>query len=147
MKRNLIASMAFAAVSTAQVPDSGLPIEQRAWVATKIYSSIQMFNAHAEGAPGFELDREYQDYLKTAMTSGDRRAFDLATIKFVGKLRNGHSGFYDSWLFDRYGQPLGFTLLPIAEGWVVMVSRVAAIKPGDIVVSVGGKPIEQFYAE
>src|SRR5262249_5948647 len=147
MKCNLIASMAFAAAVTAQVPDSRLPVEQRAWVATKVYSSIQMFNAHAEGAPGFDLDREYQDYLKTAMTSDDRRTFDLATIQFVGKLRNGHSGFYDSWLFDQYGQPLGFTLLPIAKGWVVTVSRLAAIDPGDIVVSVGGKPIEQVYAE
>ena len=147
MKLTPFGLIVFACSAAAQIPGSHLPIEQRAWIATKIYSSIQMFNAHAEGAPGFDLDRDFQAYLKTAMASDDRYAFDLAGIALLGKLRNGHSGFYDSWLVDHYGQPLGFVLQPMAEGWVVTVSRLSALEPGDIVVSVGDKPIEQFYAE
>lgn len=131
----------------AQVPGSSLTLEQRAWVAAKLYASIQLFNAHGEGSPGFDLDREYRAYLSVAMTAADRRAFDLATIAFVGKLRNGHSGFSDSWLLQNHGQPLGFLLLPMAEGWVVTTSQLSALSPGDIVVSVDGKPIHAFYAE
>ncbi|MFN0104977.1 MAG: S41 family peptidase [Bryobacteraceae bacterium] len=147
MKRLVSALIAFGVLIRAQVPGSGLPVEQRAWVASKLYASIQMFNAHSEGAPGFDLDREYRAYLKVAMEAADRRAFDLATIAFAGKLRNGHSGFYDSWLLQNHGQPLGFSLLPMTEGWVVTTSQLPGLSPGDIVVSVGGKPIENFYAE
>jgi len=147
MTQLFCALIAFGVVVSAQVADSGLSAERRAWVASKLYASIQMFNAHREGSPAFNLDREYKEYLKIAMAAADRREFDLATMKFVGKLRNGHSGFYDSWLFQRHGQPLGFTLLPMAEGWVVTMSQLPGLSPGDVVVSVSGKPIEQFYSE
>jgi carboxyl-terminal processing protease len=106
-----------------------------------------MYFAHAEGAPLFDLDRDYQEYLKAAFAAEDRRAFDLASMAFTGKLRNGHSGFYDEWLQKNHGQPLGFTLQPMAEGWVVILSQLGDVNPGDLVVSVGEKPIEQFYAE
>jgi carboxyl-terminal processing protease len=35
----------------------------------------------------------------------------------------------------------------MTDGWVVTFSRLPDLNPGDIVFSVGGKPIEQFYAE
>jgi carboxyl-terminal processing protease len=147
MIRSLLLLLAPAAMAVAQVPGAGVAVETRAWVATRIYAAIQTYNAHAEGAPDFQLDRDYQAYLKTALDAYDRRAFDLATMAFVGRLRNGHSGFYDSWLNRNYGQPLGFTLLPMREGWVVDSSRLPGLDPGDVVVSVSGKPIDQFYAE
>jgi carboxyl-terminal processing protease len=131
----------------AQTPDSALPAETRAWVTAKLYASIQAYFAHTEGAPAFQLDRDFRVYLKAAMEAPDRYAFDMATVAFVSKLRNGHTGFSDAWLYRNYGQSLGFTLLPMAEGWVVTSSRLPAIDPGDVVVSVSGKPIEQFYAE
>jgi carboxyl-terminal processing protease len=139
--------LGLSALASAQSGDSRLEVETKVWVATKLYSSIQMYFAHAEGAPGFDLDRDYQEYLKAAFAAADRRAFDLASIAFTSKLRNGHSGFYDEWLQKNYGQPLGFTLQPMAAGWVVILSQLAEVNPGDLVVSVGGKPIEEFYAE
>jgi carboxyl-terminal processing protease len=147
MKRLLLGAIAFAGLCLGQVPGTRLAIETKVWVATKLYATIQMVYAHAEGAPEFDLDRDYQQYLKEAFVANDRRAFDLASMAFIGKLRNGHSGFYDSWLSKNYGQPLGFTLLPMAEGWVVIVSQVADLNPGDVVVSIGGKPMDRFFAE
>lgn len=138
---------AFASTILAQQPDSALPAETRAWVTAKIYASIQMYFAHTEGAPGFDLDRDFRAYTKAAFATSDRYQFDLATIAFMGKLRNGHSTFSDSWLDENYGQDLGFSLQPMAEGWVVNVSELAELNPGDIVVSVNRKPIEQFYSE
>jgi carboxyl-terminal processing protease len=146
MKRVLL-GIAFAGLCLAQVPGSGLAIETKVWVATKLYATIQTVFAHAEGAPDFDLDRDYQQYLKAAFGARDRREFDLASMAFIGKLRNGHSGFYDSWLSKNYGQPLGFLLQPMAEGWVVTVSQLADLNAGDIVMSVDGKPIERFFAE
>ncbi len=130
----------------AQTADSRLAPETRAWVQAKLYASIQLYFAHAEGAPEFDLDRDFQTYLKAASTD-DRRQFDLATMAFMGKLRNGHSGFYDTWLFQHHGQDIGFWALPMAEGWVVVQSRLAGVEPGDVAVSVDGKPFEQFYRE
>jgi carboxyl-terminal processing protease len=143
----LLAALCLAAVSAcAQQPGSRLTMETRVWVAAKIYSAVHSYFAHSEGAPQFDLDRDYQEYLKTAFAENDRYKFDLATMSFFGKLRNGHSGFYDSWLNKNYGQALGFEVWPMAEGWVVVFSRRPGLEPGDIVGSVDGKPFEEFYA-
>ena len=138
-------AVGFLAVSGfAQAPGNRLTMETRAWVTAKIYAGVHSYFAHLEGAPQFDLDREYQEYLKAAFAENDRYKFDLATMAFFGKLRNGHSGFYDSWLNKNYGQPLGFEIWPRAEGWVVVFSRRAGLEPGDIVASVDGKPFEEF---
>ena len=147
MHRFFFCLLAAAGCLSAQPAGSQVPVETRVWVATRIYSAIQIYFAHAEGAPQFDLDRDYQEYLKSAFQTDDRRAFDVATMAFVGKLRNGHSGFYDGWLMEHYGQDLGFALQPMREGWVVVSSRIPEVNPGDIATGVDGKPIDQFYRE
>jgi hypothetical protein len=67
MKQLACGLIVWGALVPAQVPDLDLPVDQRAWVASKIYASIHMFNAHSEGAPGFDLDSEYRAYLKVGM--------------------------------------------------------------------------------
>ncbi|HYO83506.1 MAG TPA: S41 family peptidase [Bryobacteraceae bacterium] len=138
---------AWVVVAFTQGSPADLSMEQRAWVASKLYASVQMFNAHGEGSPDFDLDREYKAFLGAALSAADRRGFDLAAMKFVGGLRNGHSSFSDEWLFRQYGQPLGFTLQPMAEGWVVTSSQIPELNPGDIVANVDDKSIDAFYAE
>jgi len=138
---------AFTPIALAQQPDGTVSVETRAWVGAKIYASIQMYFAHAEGAPGFDLDRDFSAYTQAAFAASDRYQFDLATISFMGKLRNGHSSFSDSWLDENYGQDLGFTIQPMTEGWVVTESQLADLNPGDVVLSINGKLIEQFYRE
>ncbi len=105
-----------------------------------------MYFAHWEGAPKFDLDRDFREYLEEASAAADRRAFSLATMKFMGKLRNGHSGFYDQSLRESDVRPLGFLLTPMEEGWVVSRSMVQGLAAGDIVIAVNGEPMDKFYA-
>jgi hypothetical protein len=83
--------------------------------------------------PNFGLDKEFGVYLDQILTTEERRSFDLATMEFIAKLRNGHSGFRDKWLLESYGQPLGFYAYPIQGAWVVTRSDIAELKQGDVI--------------
>lgn len=146
-------SLAFAGPAAAQVraPAAAvadtLPIERRAWIASKIYASIQAYFGHWEAVPGLDLDAAYRDYLARALASPGRFDFDLATLAFMARLENGHSGFADRWLFEVGGRPVGFTARRSAGGWVVHTSRLEALQPGQILRSIEGRPAEEFVAE
>jgi hypothetical protein len=64
----------------------------------------------------------------------------------MAKLQNGHnSGVGDRWLFESFGQPLGFYAYPIDGKWVVTRSNVKGIKPGDIIAGIDGEKTDDFY--
>src|SRR6185295_5991081 len=94
------------------VASEKISVAERAWIASKIYSSIELYFGHWQAVPDLDLDTAYHQYLDQAMASDDRVAFDLATKELMARLKNGHSGFWDSWLNDRE-QPPGFTLAPV----------------------------------
>ena len=127
--------------------DSRLAPEERAYVASKIYSLIPVFFAHGEGAPNLDLDAAYKQYLAQALATDGRREFDLATLEFVAKLANGHTDFWDPWIIDRYGQLQLFDAHYFDGQWVVTRSSLPGLKPGDIIVSIDGQPFEQFFAD
>jgi len=85
--------------------DGTLPLGERVFIVSKIYSLIPTFFAHWKGTPDLDLDAAYRAYLNEILSSNDRRQFDLATMEFVAKLHNGHTGFWDPWFIDHYGQP------------------------------------------
>jgi carboxyl-terminal processing protease len=122
-----------------------LPLSERVWVATQIYSSIQIYFGHWRGAPDLDLDKEFRSYLDQVLATDDRHAFDLATMEFTAKLRNGHSGFADAWLHSAYGQQLGFYAYPIDGRWVVVRSAVDGLRPGDVITRIDSKDIESFF--
>jgi carboxyl-terminal processing protease len=131
----------------AQAQPTQLTTAERSWIAAKLYDSIHLYFGHWEGAPDLDLDRSFRDYLDRAMKAPDRRAFDLASMEFMAGLHNGHSGFSDDWLSTEYGQPLGFLLEWLPEGWVVTESGVAGLEPGDVVTEISGRAFEAFYQE
>lgn len=124
-----------------------LSLQERVWIASKFYASIQVYFAHWEGVPKLELDKRYKEYLEKAIQSDSRLAFDLASMEFVAHLRNGHSRFQDQWLRDTHGQQLGFLLQPIDKRWVVINSRLPDLTPGDVVEAIDGKPVNDFLEE
>lgn len=124
-----------------------LPLERRAWIASKIYASIQAYFGHWEAVPELDLDAAYRDYLAEALASPSRFDFDLATLAFMARLENGHSGFADRWLFEVGGRPVGFTARPSSDGWVVHTSRLEALKPGQVLRSIDDRPAETFVQE
>jgi carboxyl-terminal processing protease len=91
-----------------QTKSAKLSLHDRGWIATQIYSAITTYFGHWRAVPELDLDKEFQSYLDQILATDDRRAFDLASMELIAKLRNGHSGFRDNWLIDNDGQMLGF---------------------------------------
>jgi carboxyl-terminal processing protease len=124
---------------------SRLSLEERAYIASEIYAAIPLYFAHWEGTPAdLDLAGAYRAYLAKALSTDDRREFALATAEFMAKLRNGHTFFWDRWVYQEYGQPLGFTARPHHGQWVVTVSQVEGLRPGDVIRTLDGEPIDRF---
>jgi carboxyl-terminal processing protease len=135
------------ATCTAEQQSEKLPLDQRVWIASKIYSAVQLYFAHYEAVPDLDLDKVYKDYLRQAIATDDRKAFDLASLEFFAHLKNGHSTFNDKWLRESYGQPLGFLLLPAENKWVVARSRIDGLAVGDVVQSIDGVSVQDFFQQ
>jgi len=147
----VLATVSLAAVAaplSATRPDSDtLSLADCTWIASKIYASVQVYFAHWEGVPDLDLDAAYRSYLERATASPDRMAFDLASLEFLARLRNGHSDFNDPWLWQNHGAPLGFALTRLGGSWVVGESRLAELSAGDVVTRIDGMPAEAFLSE
>lgn len=74
-----------------------LPTSRKAIVTTRIYEAVRSTFAHWEAVPNYDLDREFAAYLDEALVASDRFAFDLATLRFVAGLTNGHTASGDNW--------------------------------------------------
>lgn len=142
----LLALLSSPLPAAAQQQDpSRLPLEERAYIASEIYASIPQYFAHWEGAPAdFDLTEAYRAYLAQALSNDDRREFALVTAEFMAKLRNGHTSFWDNWVYKEHGQPLGFTARPLQGQWVVTASQVEGLRAGDVIHSLDGEPIDSF---
>jgi len=136
-----------AAAPTPSVASDKLSLDQRVWMASKIYSTIQTYFGHWQAIPDFDLDTSYQKYLARILPTDDRKNFDLATLELFAQLKNGHSDFWDPWLNDTYGQPLGFRLAAIDGRQVVVRSRIPELGNGAVVLSLDGRPIDQVLSE
>jgi carboxyl-terminal processing protease len=132
----------------AQASDPGrINVTERLWVASKIYASVQLYFAHWQAVPDVDLDNLYKHYLDQVANSDDRLAFDLASLEFLAALKNGHTAFYDGWLHDNYGQPLGFSLTKVDSQWVVTSSRIKDLSLGDVVQAIDDIEFEQFFEQ
>jgi carboxyl-terminal processing protease len=132
--------------SASASPDTdSLPTIDRLLMASQIYSSIQMYFGHWKGVPDLNLDSEYERYLQQVLSSESRHEFDLATMEFLAKLQNSHSGFGDPWLRSNFGQRLGFSAYPIERQWVISRSSIPELKPGDVLAKIDDETFPAFY--
>lgn len=138
-----------AAQATSPAADaSGQPTaSERAFVASKIYAQTQIYFAHWQAVPDFDLDSAYKRYLNAAVTAKGRLGFDLATEEFVATLHNGHTGFYDHWLQQNYGARMGFRTRVFGNAWVITQSDRAILKPGQIITAINGTLCEEYYQQ
>jgi carboxyl-terminal processing protease len=132
--------------AVAQTPDT-LPAAERIWIAAKILEGVRTHFAHWEAVPDLDLDAAFRDYAAQIAATSDRRAFDLATMEFLAKLRNGHTGFFDQRLRETDAGPLGFTLTRIEGTWVVRESRLDGLEPGDAVRTINRRPVSGLLAD
>lgn len=122
-----------------------ISLRDRVNVASKIYHQIQTFFPDLNRE---QFERDWANYLSQILgASDDRRAFDLATMALVATLHDGHTWFYDDWLGQNYGQPVGFTAYPLDGQWVVVTSRLTTINPGDVIEEIDGTPTQQYFAQ
>lgn len=65
-------------------------------------------------------------------------------MRFIAKLRNGHTQFFDSQLD---GRPLKFRLLQVENTWVVVNSQDNRLPRGAVVKTLEGKPVDDVVRE
>jgi len=119
-----------------------ISLQERVLMASRIYRVISTYFPEISQE---KFDGEYAEYLSRILRSEDRREFDLASMEFVANLHDGHSWFYDNWLEQNYGQPIGFIAYPLDGRWTVIRSRLAAVHVGDVITAVDGVPIPQYF--
>ncbi len=127
------------------VVSENIPLQDRIFILSKTYSSINLYFAHWKGIPGFSLDSAYKEYLGKVIATDKRFSFDMIMLEFMSKLRNGHSGFSDRWLWRNFGQPLGFRFRYISGKWVITKSYLKTLRPGDIITRINDIEFERFY--
>lgn len=127
----------------AQSPASAISLEERVRMATQVYHIISTF---FPGLSKEKFDSDYDEYLRAILRSDDRREFDLASMEFVARLRDGHSWFYDNWLDQTTAQPNGFIAYPLAGEWTVVRSNLDLVKVGDVITAIDAASIQDFFA-
>jgi carboxyl-terminal processing protease len=128
----------------AQSPDSStLSLEDRAMMASRIYHIVSTF---FPGLTQSKFDAAYAEYLHAVLGSADRREFDLASMKLIAGLHDGHTWFYDRWLDKNYGQPTGFLAYPLAGKWTVVRSALDSLKVGEVITAVDSAPVTEYFA-
>jgi carboxyl-terminal processing protease len=136
--------MLFASLTWAQ---TRIPLEERLWVASKLYASIPIYFAHWQPVRDFDLDAAYKEYIGRVTTADTRWDFDHLTLEFMARLKNGHTGFWDTFLDRAGGPPLGFAALPVEDKWTVVETNTDKIKIGDVIERIDKTPMDRFFAE
>ena len=131
----------------AQHGDQDLSVSERAYIASRIYSSIECYFAHRAGIADLDTDSAFRSYLDKALTAKGRLEFDLATQEFIARLRNKHTQFDDRWLYRNHGQPLGFWVAPVEGKWVITRAHDDRLRRGDVIRAIDGVAIETFVRD
>ena len=116
----------------------------RVVVASRIYALVQQYFAHWDGVPRLEVEAAYREYIDKVVQARDRKEFALASMRFIAKLRNGHTQFLDN---QMDGRPLKFRLIQVRDSWVVVNSQDSRLARGAVVKSINGIPVGEFVAE
>jgi carboxyl-terminal processing protease len=121
---------------------NALSLEDRVMMASRIYHVISTFFPELSQD---KFDTAYQSYLSTILRTEDRKAFDLASMEFVADLHDGHSWFYDTWLDQNGGAPIGFLAYPVAGTWTVVRSQLSSVRAGDVIASIDNISVDDFF--
>lgn len=120
-----------------------LPASRRGGIVAGIYEAIRSCFAHWEALASFDFEAEFKAYVEDAFKAPDRLGFDLATMRFIAKLRNGHTAFSDEWLWQEHGAPIGLDVTHDEAGWCVTKSAYGDIALGTRIVRIGDRPIDE----
>ena len=140
-----------ASAQTAALPPGSayddLDAAERAYIAGRLYATVQKYFAHWDDAADLDFDAAFKEYLVEAMDAPGRRAFSLASVAFLVRLNNSHTGFADRALLDAAGADHGFEVRHLEGKWVVIASSNPDIRPGDVITAIDGQPTVVFYEQ
>jgi carboxyl-terminal processing protease len=137
----VLTTLALASPLSAQSPQTISP-QSRLLMASRIYHVVSTF---FPGLSQEKFDADYEQYLGEILRSDDRREFDLASMKLIADLRDGHSWFYDNWLDQNYGQPIGFLAYPLGGKLTVVRSLLDSVRVGDVITAIDDTPMQDFF--
>src|ERR1035441_797959 len=129
----------------ADEPSSKVPLNQRVYVAGRVYASLSEF-AHWQNVPNIDVDAAYRAYLEKAIASEDRTAFSLASMEFLAAFKNSHTLFIDMALAQK-GGVLPFIAQSIHGQWVVTESMSPGLNAGDVIEAMDGRPFAKFVED
>lgn len=95
-----------------------LSLNERAFLAAKVYSSVLLNFAHWQDVPDLDVDVAYRGYLERALANDDRLAFGRATMEFLVEFRNSHTMLLDQVLIGQGGR-LPFAARFLDGRWVI----------------------------
>ncbi len=120
---------------------------ERVYRASRVYGAALTYFAHWADAPdAAAIESAHRAYLEAALSSEDRAAFSRASMRFLATFRNGHTLFLDLPLV-RQGGTLPFSARAVGDRWVVTASRTDALRAGDVMETIDGRPFEEFFRE
>lgn len=114
----------------------------RTFVPTQIHTAVKLCFAHHHS--GYDFDEAFHIYLAEIVGIKTRLDFDLATMRLMACLHNGHTAFDDEWLWQTHGQCLGFSVHQLADRWTVVKSAHPSVPVGAEVVALEGVPMTEF---
>jgi hypothetical protein len=120
---------------------------ERVYRASRVYAAAVTYFAHwADSPDAAAIEAAHRAYLEAVLATGDRRAFTRATMRFLATFRNGHTLFLDRRLATEGGS-LPFSARTVGDRWVVTASRAEALRAGDVLETIDGRPFEEFFRD
>jgi hypothetical protein len=126
---------------------STLNLYTRLLIFYKTLQSIDNYFAHRESIKNFNLEKLYKRYIKRVTETKDRYLFGLVMMEFISELKNGHSWYFDPWLYKIYGNSLRFHVFyhDYERKWIIDSSSRENVKIGRAIQNVNGTTAEKFF--
>ncbi|MGY4535363.1 carboxyl-terminal processing protease [Pseudomonas sp. TE3786] len=120
---------------------------QRAHFSARVYAAIDQYFAHWENVSRSQFEACFQRHLEESVDNDSRVSYAQSLMRLAASLNNAHTFYFDKYLHERWGHPLGFSLYRVEQAWIVVSSGRAQLPVGSQVIAVNGQDIGAFYAE
>ena len=124
-----------------------LSLEERFEILHNTFTYLQHYFAHWNYIPkGTTLETLQRKYTKKLLSASDREAFGMLMDQMIAELKNGHTWYVDSYIYDKK-HGLGFYAFyhDKEKKWIVSRSAINKIHIGDTIRSINHQSTEAFF--
>jgi carboxyl-terminal processing protease len=128
--------------------NSFLTLEQRLFIISETIRNIDRFFVHWEDSviTQEELPSITSSFFELAVGKESSYDFTLLMWELIGGFRNGHTFYFDRTILPPNGY-FNFNLEPNSNSWTVKNSYDENLTNGDLIISIDGKPLNDWYGE